>query len=83
MYNTFETLIKYHKDEQGEALVEFLYSIAIKKMTLKRIHVQKIVELIDKTCKEEMFLCFSKYITKKLIEEKPLVFSEDSNSEKE
>ena len=54
MYNTFETLIKYHKEEQGEALVEFLYALATKKMTLKKIHLQKVVELVDKECKEDL-----------------------------
>lgn len=83
MFNTFETLIKYHTDEQGEALIEFLYSLAIKKMTLKKIHLQKVVELVKKECKQDLFLCFSKYITKKLIEEKPLVYSVDEIEEQE
>lgn len=83
MYNTFETLIKYHKEEQGEALVEFLYALATKKMTLKKIHLQKVVELVDKECKQDLFLCFSKYITKKLVEEKPLVYSVDVIEEQE
>ena len=72
MFSTFETLIQYHKDEQGEALIEFIYALATRKMTLKEIHLQKIIELVDKECDQEMFTCLSHFIKKNIIEEKKL-----------
>ena len=39
-------------------------------MSLKKIHLQRVVELINKECQEDLFKCFSLFIYKKLIEEK-------------
>lgn len=64
MYAMLETLIKYSNDEQGEALVEFLYAIASKKLTLANGHTLKLVNLLDTQCQEELIKCFSKYIRK-------------------
>ncbi len=68
MTGIIETLIKYHNEEQGEALIEFLYAIATKKLTLRKSDLEKIVLLIDQKCKYEIFMCFKEYIINELIE---------------
>jgi hypothetical protein len=67
MTNTLETIIKYCEDEQGEALIEFLYAIANKKMTLKKIHLQKIIELLYKRTEVDLIMWFTKFIDKKIL----------------
>ncbi|PKK37215.1 hypothetical protein BWI96_07665 [Siphonobacter sp. SORGH_AS_0500] len=39
---TIETLIIYNNQEQGEALLEFLYALASRKMSLRKEHINKI-----------------------------------------
>jgi hypothetical protein len=72
MANTLETLIKYCEDEQGEALLEFLYAIAIKKLTLKKIHLQKIVDLLNLRTEVDLIKCFTAYIDKKVLNEEEI-----------
>jgi hypothetical protein len=67
MYNILETMIKYHADSQGEALIEFLYALAIKKMSLKETHLIDVIKLVRTNCKKELFLCFADYIEEVLI----------------
>ncbi len=62
MFGTFETLIKYHLQDQGEALLEFLYALASQKMSLLTNHLQDIIQMVQKNCTEEMMLLFSEYI---------------------
>ncbi|HEY9048126.1 MAG TPA: hypothetical protein VIN08_19600 [Ohtaekwangia sp.] len=62
MYGVLETIIKYYEEEQGEALLEFLYAIAIKKLSLKKGDLLKVLNLLDEKCKGEMFTCFSNFI---------------------
>ena len=69
MYNTLETMVKYYKDSQGEALPEFLYAIAIKKMTLKTSQLEMLLQIIRTTCEEHLFLCFADYIEDKIFKE--------------
>jgi hypothetical protein len=66
MTNTPETIIKYNEDEQGEALIEFLYAIATKKMTLKRVHLRKILDLLNEKVTDGLVLCLSMYIDKEV-----------------
>lgn len=68
MYNTLETMINYHEQEQGEALLEFLYAIAIKKLTLAQPHLIDILVLIKQNCKNEIFECFRLFIQENLID---------------
>lgn len=67
MTNTLETIIKYCVDEQGEALLEFLYAIADKKMTLKKLHLKKIIDLLNKRTETDLIKWFAKYIDKKVL----------------
>ena len=67
MYGLLETLIKYHKGDQGEGLLEFLYAIADQKLTLKKMHLELLVELLKDTCKDELINCFTWYIEKKVL----------------
>lgn len=70
MYGILETTIKYYEEEQGEALLEFLYAIAIKKLSLKRDHLLKVLELLNEKCKGEIFVAFSKFIEDNIYKEK-------------
>jgi len=70
MCGILETIIKYHEEEQGEALVEFLYALAIKKLSLKKEDLLKVLDLLDEKCKGEIFMCFSKYIRENVYKEK-------------
>jgi hypothetical protein len=76
IYNTLETMITYYEQEQGEALLEFLYAIAIKKLTLSRSHLVDILSLINSTCKKEIFECFRSYIQENSIDEPERLRSE-------
>lgn len=67
MTNILETLIKYQKEEQGEALLEFLYAIAIRKLSLKEEHMQKIINLLESKNDEIIIKAFTQYIKKLLI----------------
>lgn len=72
MANTLETIIKYCQDEQGEALLEFLYAIAIKKMTLARVHLEKIIKLLTDRKEEDLIKCFGTYIDKNILNPKEI-----------
>jgi len=76
MFNTLDTIILYHTQEQGEALLEFLYAIAIKKLTLSREHLSELITRISQCCKIEIFLCLKEYIEEKLIKEPERLRSE-------
>lgn len=41
------TIFKYKTQEQGEAILEFLYSLAIKKMTLKLHHLSDLLSILQ------------------------------------
>lgn len=72
MTNTLETIIKYNNDEQGEALIEFIYAIVTKKLTLKKVHLKKIIDLLNEKCKIGLVLCFSKFIEKTIYNEEKI-----------
>jgi hypothetical protein len=76
MYNTLETMINYCEQEQGEALLEFLYAIATKKLTLVRTHLVETLALIKQKCKNEIFECFRCYIQEIAIDEPERLRSE-------
>ena len=65
-----ETIIRYYEEEQGEALLEFLYAIAIKKLSLKKDHLSRVLELLNEKCKGEIFVGFSKFIEENIYKEK-------------
>lgn len=69
MFNILETIIKYHGQQQGEALLEFLYAIATKKMTLNESHLRNVLLLVEQKCSHEFFRCMALFIQKKLIDE--------------
>lgn len=72
MTNTLETIIKYCDDEQGEALLEFLYAIAIKKMTLAKAHLEKIIKLLKDRKENDLIKCFTTYIDKNILNPKEI-----------
>ncbi|KAF2342281.1 hypothetical protein [Flavobacterium tistrianum] len=69
MKNILETLIKYHEEEQGEALLEFLYAIATRKLSLKTDHLVEILEFLNVNCNNDIIKCFGLFIQKKIIDE--------------
>jgi len=75
MTNTLETIIKYCQDEQGEALLEFLYAIAIKKMTLAKVHLEKIIKLLKERREEDLIKCFAIYIDKNILNPKEITLT--------
>ena len=70
MKNILETLIIFHKEEQGEALLEFLYAIAIEKLSLKEEHLEEIINLLESKCDEIIIKAFTEYIKNSLEESK-------------
>jgi hypothetical protein len=62
MKNILETLIIFHKEEQGEALLEFLYAIAIEKLSLKEEHLEEIINLLESKCDELIIKAITQYI---------------------
>jgi hypothetical protein len=80
MFNTLETIIKYQSDEQGEALLEFLYAIAIKKLSIKKLHLQRLLDLLDK-CDKDIYKYFSKFIYKEILEEKKVELPKEAEAE--
>jgi len=72
MYGILETIIRYYEAEQGEALLEFLYAIAIKKLSLKKDHLSAMLKLLNEKCQGEIFLSFSKFIEENIYKEKAL-----------
>ncbi|MBS0032073.1 hypothetical protein ACTJJ0_31945 [Chitinophaga sp. 22321] len=69
MYNLLDTIIEYYEQDQGEALLEFLYAIAIKKLTLKPIHLDQLLKKVNNTCTHPIFGAFSAFIQHKIIDE--------------
>lgn len=67
MHGTLQTLVKYHDQDQGEALVEFLYAIAITKLSLTKVHLKSIIGIIREACREQFLLCITDYIEYKLL----------------
>lgn len=68
MKNILETLIKYHEEEQGEALLEFLYAIAVRKLSLKEEHLSEVLEFLKDNCSNDIIGYFSLFIKKNIID---------------
>jgi len=69
MKNILETIIKYQDNEQGEAILEFLYSLAIGKMSLREEHLVDVLNNLQNNQENEILKCFTLYIEKFIIEE--------------
>ncbi|WP_067150171.1 hypothetical protein [Pseudotamlana agarivorans] len=67
MKGVLETIIKYYDDDQGEALLEFLYAMAIGKLSLKKEHLLDIIRLLKREIQVEIVECFVMYLEKKLL----------------
>lgn len=72
MANTLETIIKYSNHEQGEAILEFLYAIASKKMTLSKVHLEKIIKLLKEGNGVPLIKYFATYIEKHILNPKEI-----------
>lgn len=62
MKGILETLISNYNSEQGEALLEFLYALASKKMTLQPAHLTGICQTVHKEVKDLMAIAITLYI---------------------
>ncbi len=67
MYSILETIIKYHNNEQGEALLEFLYALANQKLSLKQEHLSSLCLLIEENIKDPVALGYCAYITSRVL----------------
>ncbi|PQA59851.1 hypothetical protein [Siphonobacter curvatus] len=67
MSATLETLIRYNTQEQGEALLEFLYAIANKKMSLMKEHILKTFSSEKTTSLHPFYKMFTDYILANII----------------
>lgn len=72
MLNILETIVKYRDDDQGEALLEFLYALSIRKLTLKELHLEKLLDIIDTNCEVLLVRAFSEYIRKVIIDKETI-----------
>lgn len=72
MYSILETIVKYRNNDQGEALLEFMYALAIRKLTLKEIHLEKLLDIIDSNCDVLLVRAFSEYIRKVIIDKETI-----------
>ena len=66
-----EKIIDHHKTPQGEGLIEFLYAIAIEKLTLKKEHLAQLSAKIDKIDSNDLIKAFNTQIKKNILENKP------------
>lgn len=65
------------KDHYGEALLEFLYAICIKKLRLEADCLKEMVQLIDEKCSEQLVLmALTGYIKKAFVEKDEKVFKD-------
>lgn len=67
MYSILETMVKYRTNQQAEALTEFLYALAFKKLTLKREHLEAIINTLNVEPSDSLIFLFAKYIEVKTI----------------
>jgi hypothetical protein len=67
MYSILETMVKYKSNPQAEALTEFMYSLAFKKMTLKKIHLESLATLLYDPFEDSLICLLAKYITEETI----------------
>lgn len=68
MKGILETLIKYHNDSQGEALLEFLFAICIRKLSLKKEHLEEIISLLKEIGGNEVLKCFTLYMENEILQ---------------
>ncbi|MBF4466259.1 hypothetical protein [Flavobacterium sp. LC2016-12] len=72
MKNLLETIIKYYDEDQGEAILEFLYAIAIGKLSLKEDHLSEIIQLLKSKTNYQILECFVLYIENKILIKKTI-----------
>lgn len=66
MLQTLEMMARHAKEDQGEALAEFLYALAFRNMTLSREHLNYFLSCVDENCKDQrMLLSFVEFIRSK------------------
>lgn len=76
MLGTLEICIKYHSDEQGEALIEFIYALTSEKLTLKKSHLMRVTELLSENPVNEITKCLCAYILKRVLKPKPQLLAD-------
>ncbi len=67
-------IIEKHETPQGEGLLEFLYAICIKKLTLKKEHLILVLKNLDAITSNEIVQAFNLYIKYVILAEKPTLY---------
>ncbi|MES2811505.1 MAG: hypothetical protein V4670_03460 [Bacteroidota bacterium] len=67
MVDILSTMIKNYNTDQGEGLFEFVFALATQKMTIYKIHLIEICNLLKENIDNDFYLFFVKYIELKII----------------
>ncbi len=78
--NVIKNCIEYSTEEHGEALMEFLYALAIVKLRLKEHHLASIIDLIKERIKHPLVLAFASYIKDNVLSERKIDIFKKYNS---
>ncbi|MBS0647224.1 MAG: hypothetical protein JSR97_11650 [Verrucomicrobia bacterium] len=78
-----EKIIEQHQSPQGEGLLEFLYAIAIEKLTLKKEHLFELSKKLDLITDNELITAFNFHIKQHIIYEKPTLHEQIESLKKE
>lgn len=78
-----EKIIEKHSAQQGEGLIEFLYALAIKRLTLKREHISQLSVMIDAIQGNELVTAFNFYIKENILIDKPTLQEQIESLEKQ
>jgi len=74
-------IITHAKDHYGEALLEFLFAIAIRKLRLEISCLKEFMSLVKKECKEqEVIQALCHYIERAIINKEPEIVTKYSTS---
>ena len=73
MFDILITMIKHYDTQQGEALLEFIYAIAIQKLSLRTEHLSEICTQISKNINNQVFELFINYIDANILKNKAFI----------
>lgn len=83
MKGILEKIIEQHDSPQGEGLIEFLYAIAIGKLTLKKEHLSILSGKLELITSNDLVTAFNFYIKKFIISDKPTLHEQIEKLQKE
>ena len=83
MKGILEKIIEQHATPQGEGLIEFLYAIAIEKLTLKTEHLAELSHKLELITSNQLVTAFQFYIKKNILTAKPSLYEQIDQLKKE